>query len=225
METIMKTRSAAFPRVAALAASLVLGLILDAGFAAAHSGIRPIRGASGQLSPGASGQLSPGASGQASPAQATTRNAARLRTQLMALHGFSRAGLEAASTDVAAILRGFISDSGESMLIRRQAIKALRIYPSDETFTLIRNNITGAPEGLQRLYLHSLAVYAGARDTQIGALVTPLLSSDSVGVRHAAAGLSRRLRLSGTFRASLQLRLAEEPDAGVRSAIEKALRR
>lgn len=207
----MKTRSAAFPPVAALAAILVLGSVLDMGVAAAHGGIRPIRSAS--------------ASGQTSPAQATTRNPARLRTQLMALHGFSRAGLEAASTDVAAILRGFISDSGESMFIQRQAIKALRIYPSDENFALIRGNINGAPEGLQRLYLHGLADYAGERDEQIGTLVTPLLNSNAVGVRHAAAGLSRKLRLSGSLRASLQTRLADEPDAGVRSAIEKALRK
>lgn len=212
----MKTRSAALPPVAALAAILVFGLILDAGVAAAHGGIRPIHGASGKLSAGASGQTS--------PAQATTRNPARLRTQLMALHGFSRAGLEAASTDVADILRGFISDSGESMFIQRQAIKALRIYPSDENFALIRGNINGAPEGLQRLYLHGLADYAGEKDEQIGTLVTPLLNSNAVGVRHAAAGLSSKLRLSGSLRASLQNRLAEEPDAGVRSAIEKALR-
>ena len=193
----------------AVAGIILLGLsvMADVGCANAQSRFNPSRRAAAEIA----------------PAPATTRNSERLRTQLRGVHGFTRASLEAASTDVSAILRQFISDPGESVLVRRQAIKALRHYPSDGNFAFIRGNVNDAPEGLQRLYLHSLSGYTGARDAQIGAMLGRLLSSSAVGVRHAAVGLSGKLRLTASLRASLNSRLGLEQDPSVRSAIRRAL--
>ena len=164
-----------------------------------------------------------GSSGSSAEAPATTRNPELLRTLLMAVHGFTREGLEAASTEVSTILRGFIADEDESMLVRRQAIKALRLFPSDGNFAFISGNVADAPEGLQRLYLLSLRGFAGRRDAQIGAILEPLLDSNAVGVRHAAAGLSRRLVLTASLRARINSRLTREQDPAVRSALRNAL--
>ncbi len=67
--------------------------------------------------------------------------------------------------------------------------------------------------------------FAGKRDQQIGAILEPLLDSNAVGVRHAAVGLSLKLVLTASLRARIDSRLAREQDSGVRSALQKALRR
>lgn len=190
---------------------LALPLMMQAGTATAQYRIAP--------------RAPAGSANASTEAPATTRNPQQVRTLLMFVHGFTRERLEAASTDVASILRGFIGDRDESMLVRRQAIKALRLFPTDGNFAFIRGNVADAPEGLQRLYLHSLRGFAGTRDEQIGAILEPLLDSNAVGVRHAAAGLSRKLVLSASLRARINSRLAREQDPGVRSALRKALRR
>ena len=84
------------------------------------------------------------------------------------------------------------------MLVRRQAIKALSLFPTDGNFAFIRGNVSDAPEGLQHLYLHSLSRFAGRRDGQIATILASMLDSNAVSVRHAAAGLSRSLVLTGT---------------------------
>ena len=154
---------------------------------------------------------------------ATTRNPARVRTLLRAVHGFSRVGLEAVSTDVSAILRGFILDPDEIPLVRRQAVKALRLFPSNENFAFIKNELDSAPAGLQRVYLVSLRGFTESMDEEVAALLAPLLSSDDVGVRHAAVGLSGGLTLSTSLRTALNTRLAEEQEPSVRTAIQEAL--
>lgn len=163
------------------------------------------------------------AGGQAAQAPATTRNPERVRTQMMAIHGFSRAGLEAASTDVSAILQGFISDPDEMPLVRRQAIKALRLFPTDDNFAFIKNELDSAPAGLQRVYLVSLRGFTESKADETAALLQPLLASGDVGVRHAAVGLAGKLALNGNLRAALGARLNDEREPGVQAAIRRVL--
>jgi hypothetical protein len=166
----------------------------------------------------------PGHSGQAQTmTTATTYNPQGVRTQMMAIHGFSRAGLEAASTDVSAILQALISDGGEMMVVRRQAIKALRLFPTDGNFAFIKNELDSAPASLQRVYLVSLRGFTESKADETAALVAPLLASEDVGVRHAAVGLAGRLTLNGNLRAALSARLNDESEPGVQAAIRRVL--
>ena len=161
----------------------------------------------------------------AKPPPATTHNPEQVRSLLLAIHGFTYDGLQAASTDVSAILQGFIDDSKESALIRRQAIKALRLYPSNENFAFIQTRMEGAPIGLRRLYILSLAGFDATHHDRIVDMVGPLLADPDVGTRHATLVLCGRLNADARLRALLEERLPEESEAGVRRAINRVLGR
>ena len=162
---------------------------------------------------------------QATPAPATTRNPERVRNLMLAIHGFTYDGLQAASTDVPAILRGFIEDPPESVTVRRQAIKALRHYPSDENFAFIAGRLDGSPAGLKQLYILTLTGFDATHHNRIVDMVGPLLADPDVGTRHATLVLCGRLNADARLRALLEERLPEESEAGVRKAINRVLGR
>ena len=162
---------------------------------------------------------------RATPPPATTQNPDRVRNLLLAIHGFSYNELQAASTDADAILRGFIDDPAESMTVRRQAVKGLRHYPSEENFAFIQTRLDGAPAGLKQLYILSLAGFGGTHHDEIVDMVGPLLADPDVGVRDATVVLCGRLNADARLRALLENRLPEESEAGVRKAINRVLGR
>jgi len=154
---------------------------------------------------------------------ATAYDPARLRTQLLGIHGFTRAQLDAASTNVPQILMAWIDHPTESHFIRRQAIKALQLYPSDAVFGFIRERLPLAPPSLQHLYVTDLKDYVPTHPQEVQDLVLPLLSSPRVTVRHAAVDVAGQMKGSGNVVARLQERLSEEPDPGVKKDIERQL--
>ena len=162
---------------------------------------------------------------QAQPLPATTQNPERVRNLMLAIHGFSYDALQAASTDVPAILRGFIDDPAENVIVRRQAIKGLRYYPSDENFAFIQTRLDGAPIGLRRLYILTLAGFDATHHDRIVDMVGPLLADPDVGTRHATLALCGRLNADARLRGLLENRLPEESEAGVRRAINRVLGR
>ncbi len=155
---------------------------------------------------------------------ATSRNPAGVRNHLLAIHGFTRNGLETASAGVPEILRGFIADPGESLTVKRQAIKALGLYPTDENFSFIRAGLAGAPLGLQRLYVRALMGFAPTKSDKIGPLLEGLLASPEVSLRHAAVGLAAKLAPSPALEAILRKRMQVESDATLRSRIQRVLK-
>lgn len=162
--------------------------------------------------------------GEESLTAATDYNPDRVRNQLKAIHGFTRARLDAASTDVPQMLMAWIADPGESMLIRRQAVKALKLYPSGQTFTFIRDTLPGAPAPLQMLLLGALQAHAAQRPAEVAALAATYLEHSQVTVRQAAVSLAGALQGRPELNRKLQERLAEEPDPGVRKSIHRALK-
>ena len=154
---------------------------------------------------------------------ATSRDPARLRSLLLAIHGFSRQGLEAATTDVPVLLRQFISDGGESITVRRQAIKALRFYPTQDNLGFIQARVGLAPVGLKRLYASTLGRYSGALQAGASATLSTLVNDGDAGVRHAAIGAVRLLGVNSETRKALDGRLKVEADASVRRALSAAL--
>ena len=163
--------------------------------------------------------------GNAALPAATSYNLSRVRDLMLSIHGFSYNELEAASTNVPAILRGFITSPTELVTVRRQAIKALRHYPSEENFAFIQTRLDGAPIGLKHLYILSLAGFDATHHDRIVDMVGPLLTDPDVGVRDATVVLCGRLQAGDRLRALLENRLPEESEAGVRRAINRVLGR
>ena len=147
----------------------------------------------------------------------------RVRTLLMHIHGFTQAQLDAVSTDIPQILTALIDDPDEPMLIRRQAIKALRLYPSEETFRFIADRLGSSSVALQVLYLGSLAAFRETSGEELMPILESMLDHQDVVVRHTAVGLAGRLRLALNTESLLVDRLSVEPDSGVRQAIQKQL--
>ncbi len=145
-----------------------------------------------------------------------------VRNLLRAIHGFTQEGLESASTDIPEILMGFIDDPNEGNLVQRQAIKALRLYPAEETLGFIEGRVDASPRGLQILYVLSLGGFAEGAPARVSTVMENMLEHADRGIRSAALNLSRSLR---TPRASLALqnRLAREPDPNLRRAIQQQL--
>ena len=162
---------------------------------------------------------------RATPPPATTRNPERVRNLMLAIHGFTYDGLQAASTDVPAILHGFIDNPAERMTVRRQAVKALRHYPSEKNFAFIERRMDSAPIGLRRLYVLTLAGFGATHHDRIVDMVGPLLADPDVGVRDATVVLCGRLKAGPRVHALLENRLNVEPQAGVRRAINRVLGR
>jgi hypothetical protein len=161
----------------------------------------------------------------APPPAATTPDPDRVRTLLRALHGFSRAALDTASADVAAILMRFIDDPAEAVLVKRQAIKALGLYPTDSVLAFIEARAPAAPNPYKPLFVGSLGAFAASQPVRVTAAVTPLLADPDVGVRAAAAHLANTLPPSPTLKAALQDRIAVEPSADLRAKLRSALSR
>ena len=143
----------------------------------------------------------------------------RVYIHLLAIHGFTRQQLDAASINVPQILMGWIDDPAQSVLIRRQAIKALKLYPTDDTFAFIADRATAAPSGFLVLYLGSLSGFTDSNSVEISALLEPLLDNENVVVRHATVELAGRLKPSAVIESMLQARMAAETDPSLRRAI------
>ena len=164
---------------------------------------------------------------QSAPAplrQASSHDPARVRTLLQALHGFTRGSLDAASTDVPRILTTFIDSGAESMLMRRQAIKALALYPTDENLAFIETRIGAAPLGLRRLYVNSLGAFAETRPGRVAVALKPLLEDADITVRYAAAGVAGQHKDASAIRALLEDRLAKEKNASLHNEIQEILK-
>jgi hypothetical protein len=159
----------------------------------------------------------------AAPAPATEYRPERVRDLLLAIHGFSREALLAASTDVPAILQGFVAEPSETMLVRRQAIKALALFPTSAGLAFIEQHVPAASPGFKSLYLSSLKAFAAAYPQRVEAIVTPLLADGDGTVRVAAVKLAGHLRGSLALEAALRERLVSEPSEAVRQAIQRVL--
>ncbi len=157
------------------------------------------------------------------PAPTSEYRPEQVRNHLLAYHGFTREQLDAASINVPQILMGWIDHPSQSVLIRRQAIKALNLYPTEETFAFIADRVVTAPPGYQVLYLGSLSAFTDSKAVELTALLEPLLHSEGVVVRHAAVGLAGRLQPSPLIEAMLEARLSSETDPSVRRAIRDQL--
>jgi len=155
------------------------------------------------------------------PAPATEYAPQNVRTLLLSLHGFTRAQLDAASTEVPAVLRALIDDGGESVFVRRQAIKALRLYPSDTNFAFVQARLPGAPESFARVYLTGLTAYAKDKPREVTRIVAQALADRDLGVRHAALYLAERLPPSAELRRLAAERLRQEPAEAVRRGLER----
>ena len=157
------------------------------------------------------------------PRPSVTYNPERVRALLLSIHGYTREGLQAASTNADEILMMLAGDGQEEMVVRRQAIKGLRLFPSDGTLSFIEREVGGAPEGLKRLYLSSLGGFAQAFPDRVGALAESALNDPLVNVRFSALKLTGELGQTPRVRSMLQSRLAAEPDAKLRAAIQQRL--
>ena len=157
--------------------------------------------------------------------KATRHDPALLKTQLLAIHGFNRNGLEGSSTEVENLLRWFITDPAESPTVKRQAIKALGLFPSEQNLTFIEGRLASAAPGQKVLYLLSLREYIPGFSDRVSSLVINDLSSNSVTVRHAALSVAGGLTTRTEVRTALEQRLSGESDPSVRSSITRLLGR
>lgn len=175
--------------------------------------------------PAAAQQIArPGGDGEAlSAPAATTYDPERVRTLMLSIHGYTREALDAASTDVPEILMMLAGDGQEQLTVRRQAVKGLSLYPSDEVLTFIENRVPAAPPPLKRLYLNSLGRFGQSFPDRVGALAETYLNDPELTVRYSALKLASQLESSPRVRTMLQSRLTREPDAQLRSEIEKRL--
>ena len=168
-------------------------------------------------------KLPPKQSSPTSLVPAKEPHPARLRSALLSIHGFSRPALDAASADVPTLLRQFISDSNESVTIHRQAIKALRLYPSSKNLAFIQARVNLAPVGLKRLYAAALGRYTGTLQTGAAVLLRGLVGDPDAGVRHSAIDAVRLLGVDADSRNIFTERLQVEPDPAVKRALSTAL--
>jgi hypothetical protein len=172
---------------------------------------------------GAALALAAGLAAIAQAQQATEYRPDRIRALMTSIHGYTRAGLEAASTNVDEILMSLADDEQELMLVRRQAIKGLRLYPTAEVLSFIEQESVSAPANLKRLYLSSAAGFAQGFPERVRTLAETHLNDESVNVRFSALKLSGALEQGVQVRTMLQNRLALEPDQKLRSAIQARL--
>jgi hypothetical protein len=161
--------------------------------------------------------------GPAQAAPASSYDPARLRQVLLNIHGYDKAALEAASTDVSEILMTLANDPEELMVVRRQAVKGLRLYPEDGVMNFIEQQAPSAPRTLKRLYLSSLNGFAATHPARVSALVAANLEDADVSVRLDAVRLSDRLGATPQVKSILQSRLSREPDAQLRVEIQRRL--
>ncbi len=169
----------------------------------------------------------PGA-GQPPPSTASaagTLGPRAIRNQLLSIHGFGREGLERSAGDISALLRGFVADPTEPMVIKRQAIKALGLFPNDRNFEFIASRFAGAPLSLSRLLVGSLRPFAASKAREITGLLENLLDSPHASLRHAAVGLAASLPESHRLTTLLRKRLVAETEGAVRRGLLRILSR
>lgn len=148
----------------------------------------------------------------------------KIREQLLSYHGVSKEQLDAVSTNAATILTGFIRDTNEKIIVQRQAIKALKFYPTDEVFEFIKVHMQSAAPPMQQLYLIGLKVYAASKPTEVTELVRAMLQSQNEVTRHATVSLlGSTARHTPLARQALESSLQTEEHTSVRNAIEAAL--
>ena len=169
--------------------------------------------------------LAPGiAIGEGEPLEAATEfRPERVRTLLKSIHGFTLPALVATSTGVTEILTGFIDDANEPMVVRRQAVKALKWFPTDAILTFIEERVYVAPAGLKHLYLQGLSGFAHLAPQRVEAVMAVAMEDADITVRYAALNLSRSLGPSTQAASVLRGRLDRELDSHLRKAIEERL--
>lgn len=155
--------------------------------------------------------------------QATSFEPEKVRTLMLSIHGYTRAQLEAASTDVDQVLMVLADDPDELMLVRRQAVKGLRLYPTEEVLNFIEGRVDQAPLGLKRLYLSSLSGFVNSHPGRVTAIMEDALNDSEITIRYAGLNLARKLEGDGQVNSILQQRLDTEPDPTLRNRISSVL--
>ena len=151
-------------------------------------------------------------------------NPEAVKAVLKSVHGFDRAALDGASIDVPAILMAIIEDTGGSTgLERMQAVRALGLYPGEETLSFIETRMEASPTLLRRHYAVSLRAFAAERPERVTSLMERLVGDGDLIVRSSAVGLAEELQGDARVRGILESRLAEEANPQLRKAIQKAL--
>ena len=218
--------------LAALTAGL-LTLSPAAGTAQSVSGAAPVSAAGGtqQLPTVRASAKPPAVAGGAARSMARAGAASpmsdesvqRLRTLLQSLHGFERKDLDALGGDVAAALKGLVAAGSAEPLLRRQAVKALALYPTDDTFAFLITRLDTPEPREKRLVLTVLGAFASRKPQQVRQIVQLHLADPNITVRYAALGLSSHLPRTAETWNLLRARLPQEQDAGLRRAIENGL--
>lgn len=193
-------------------------LALLAGLVTVGASSAPAQQVPGRLAPGGG----PGA-GDEALGMAASYDPERVRTLMLSIHGFTLAQLNAVSTDVPEILMTLADDGGELMLVRRQSIKGMRLYPTEPLLTFIGDRVDQAPLGLKRLYLSSLGGFAASDPARVTPLMEQALDDPDITVRYAALNLASKLSSTQEVQSILQTRLSVEPDGGLRGSIERQL--
>jgi hypothetical protein len=155
--------------------------------------------------------------------RATTYDPERVRALMLSIHGYTYAALESVSTDVPRILMMLAGDDRELMVVRRQAVKGLKLYPQADVLTFIENQVGRVPEPLRRLYLGTLGGFALGFPDRVSAIAETYLNDPELLVRYAALTLAGQLEPSPRVRSILETSLEREQDATLRSAIRKQL--
>lgn len=168
-------------------------------------------------------QSTPRSAPQSASGAAGQRNPERVRDVLRSVHGFSRAALDAASADVPAVLEALIDAPGESPLVRRQAVKALGLYPGAGTLAFVQGHLDAAPLGLRRIYLSTLVRFGAMDAATVSTLLERGLNDADVTVRWAAADSAAALARLAPVQAVLARHAGTESDPALRSALTTAL--
>lgn len=154
---------------------------------------------------------------------ARVRDSERVRHLLRSVHGFTREALDAASADVPAVLQGLIATPGEPLLMRREAIKALALYPGAAALAFVQGRLASAPTDLKRLFLVGLARFANVDAPTVSALLARGLADADVTVRWAAARSAIALAGLAPVQAMLTRHAGTETDPALRTVLRKAL--
>ena len=154
---------------------------------------------------------------------ATERNSNRVRELLAAFHGSSRAQFDAISTHVPEILMEFIAGEETPVFIKRNAIKALRFYPTEKTFQFTQRNIDSSPVNLQKLYLLNLRAFSQDKPEAVIHLIAPHMESSEVVVRHIAVSVLSSMKPHPAAQTLLRQRLEVEGDLELKQEIRRHL--
>ena len=157
--------------------------------------------------------------------QATTYDLDRVRLVLRAYHGFTAEALQAATTEVPRALRELAGNPAEAILVRRQAIKALGLFPGPQSFSFVSAGLNEVNIGLRRLYVAALTPYATTHGAEVTTLLNAPLNDGDALVRTHAAKVALKVPTSEGLRGLVNSRLRVEADANVRGELQKVLAR